>query len=76
MKQARDFCVMTVETVKSQRYMLTGVSVDIPECPLVSDCVRGRVFSSGWIIEPILHNGRSASMVTYISQVSMAGWND
>ncbi|XP_057315186.1 uncharacterized protein LOC130656366 isoform X2 [Hydractinia symbiolongicarpus] len=72
-KQARDFCVLTVERVEQQRYVLGAVSVDIPECPPVRDCVRGKVISSGWIVEPIYLNGKSCSRVTYISQVDFGG---
>jgi len=72
-KQARDFCVLTVERVEQQRYVIAATSVDIAECPPVQDCVRGRVLSSGWIIEPTVRNGRSCSLVTYISQINFGG---
>eukprot|EP00111_Clytia_hemisphaerica_P001584 TCONS_00004518-protein len=72
-KQARDFCILTCERVEQQRYSLVATSVEIPECPPVRDCVRGKILSSGWIVEPMMHNGRYCSMVTYVTQVDFGG---
>ena len=31
-----------------------------------------KIFSSGWIIEPVLQNGQLYSMVSYLSQVILS----
>ncbi|XP_047133452.1 uncharacterized protein LOC100208202 isoform X1 [Hydra vulgaris] len=72
-KQARDFCVLHAERKEEKRFVLAATSVEIPDCPTVKDIVRGRIYSSGWIIEPLSKEGMSCSMVTYISQVDFGG---
>ena len=74
MRQARDFCIMTVESVTPDRWAYTACSVDVPECPPRADAVRGRIHSSGWIIEPhVKEDGSVVSLVTYITQVDFGG---
>ncbi|XP_065662101.1 uncharacterized protein LOC100208202 isoform X3 [Hydra vulgaris] len=72
-KQARDFCVLHAERKEEKRFVLAATSVEIPDCPTVKDIVRGKIYSSGWIIEPHSKEGMSCSMVTYISQVDFGG---
>ncbi|KAK2568953.1 StAR-related lipid transfer protein 9 [Acropora cervicornis] len=72
-KQARDFVFLASERVEPERYVLSGVSVDVPELPPSKNIVRGKIYSSGWIIEPVLQNGQLYSMVSYLSQVDFGG---
>lgn len=72
-KQSRDFVLLTSERVEPERYVLAALSVDIPELPPTKDITRGKIFSSGWIIEPVLQNGQLYSMVSYLSQVDFGG---
>lgn len=72
-KQARDFVYLAAEKVEPERYVLSGVSVDVPELPPSKNIVRGKIYSSGWIIEPVLQNGQLYSMVSYLSQVDFGG---
>eukprot|EP00112_Aurelia_sp_Birch-Aquarium-sp1_P018406 Seg4388.2 transcript_id=Seg4388.2/GoldUCD/mRNA.D3Y31 product="Protein ENHANCED DISEASE RESISTANCE 2-like" protein_id=Seg4388.2/GoldUCD/D3Y31 len=43
-KQARDFVILTRERVDPDKYILSGTSVEIPECPVEKNCVRGNMF--------------------------------
>lgn len=72
-KQSRDFVLLASERVEPERYVLAALSVDIPELPPTKDITRGKIFSSGWIIEPVLQNGQLYSMVSYLSQVDFGG---
>ncbi|XP_065067082.1 uncharacterized protein LOC135692719 isoform X2 [Rhopilema esculentum] len=72
-KQARDFVILTKERVDPNKYIMAGASVEIPECPLEKNCIRGTVLASGWIIEPVLNKGKPCSLVTYLSQVDFGG---
>ncbi|CAH3185389.1 unnamed protein product [Porites evermanni] len=72
-KQSRDFVMLTSERVEPERYVLAALSVDIPELPPTKDITRGKIFSSGWIIEPVLQNGQLYSMVSYLSQIDFGG---
>lgn len=64
---------MTNKQKYPERYVLAALSVDIPELPPTKDITRGKIFSSGWIIEPVLQNGQLYSMVSYLSQVDFGG---
>lgn len=72
-KQSRDFVVLVAERVEPERYIVSGVSVDLPELPPTKNIIRGKIHSSGWIIEPVLQNGQLYSMVSYLSQVDFGG---
>jgi len=72
-KQARDFVILIKERMDNQKYIVAGLSVDIPECPLERNCIRGKVLASGWTIEPVLIKGKLCSLVTYLSQVDFGG---
>jgi len=72
-KQSRDFVVLASERVEPERYILAAVSVDIPDLPPTKEIVRGKIYSSGWIIEPVLQDGQLYSMVSYLSQVDFGG---
>ncbi|XP_031565956.1 uncharacterized protein LOC116301097 [Actinia tenebrosa] len=72
-KQARDFVLLAVDRVEPESYVVAGVSVDAPESPPVKDLIRGKVYASGWVIEPVLQDGQLYSMVSYLSQVDFGG---
>ncbi|XP_048585764.1 uncharacterized protein LOC116604069 isoform X2 [Nematostella vectensis] len=72
-KQARDFVLLTVERVEPEKYVIAGVSVESADCPSVKELVRGKVFASGWVIEPVLQDGQLYSMVSYLSQIDFGG---
>ncbi|XP_078351038.1 uncharacterized protein LOC144635803 isoform X1 [Oculina patagonica] len=72
-KQSRDFVVLTAERVEPERYVLAATSIEIPELPPTKEIIRGKIHSSGWIIEPVLQNGQLYSMVSYLSQVDFGG---
>lgn len=72
-KQSRDFVVLAAERVEPERYVLAATSVDMPELPPTKEIIRGTIYSSGWIIEPVLQNGQLYSMVSYLSQVDFGG---
>jgi len=44
-KQARDFVFLASERVEPERYVLSGVSVDVPELPPSKNIVRGKVIT-------------------------------
>ncbi|CAB3991539.1 -related lipid transfer 9 [Paramuricea clavata] len=72
-KESRDFIVLKTERKEKDKYLMSFVSVDYPNSPSKKDVKRGKIISSGWVVEPLLHNGQLYSMVTYLAQVSPGG---
>ncbi|XP_028409728.1 uncharacterized protein LOC114532426 [Dendronephthya gigantea] len=72
-KEARDFIVLRTERQEKDKYLLSFVSVDYPNSPSKKDVKRGKIIASGWVVEPLLHNGQLQSMVTYLAQVNPGG---
>ena len=72
-KEARDFVVLRTERKEKDKYLMSFVSVDYPNSPSKNDLKRGKVIASGWVVEPLLHNGQLYSMVTYLTQINPGG---
>ncbi|XP_046847721.1 uncharacterized protein LOC124441316 [Xenia sp. Carnegie-2017] len=73
-KHSRDFVLLKTTRKEKDKYVLSYVSVDYPNAPpSKKDAKRGKIIYSGWVIEPILHNGQLYSTVTYMAQVNPGG---
>lgn len=73
-KQARDFVALRTERKEKDKYLLSFISVDYHNnVPVKKDVKRAKILASGWVVEPVLHNGQLYSMVTYLSQMNPGG---
>ncbi|KAL5483737.1 hypothetical protein EMCRGX_G020148 [Ephydatia muelleri] len=74
LKQSRDFCLLVAERSELNKNLLVGSSVEVPECPPNPSITRGKVFYSGWVVEPrTLKTGIIATEITYLLQVDFSG---
>ena len=76
LKHSRDFCLLIASRVLDKgtyKSIIASTSVrsDLV-APPASDVIRGRVFNSGWMLEPHGPAGTS-TLVTYIAQVNPRG---
>ena len=72
-RESRDFVILRTERKEKDKYLMSYVSVDYPNSPSKKDLKRGKVIASGWVVEPLLHNGQLYSMVTYLTQINPGG---
>lgn len=72
-KQSRDFCILAYERSERNKKMLVGMSIDVPECPPNPSCTRGRIYYSGWVVEPYKINGKIHTEITYLLQTDLGG---
>jgi hypothetical protein len=74
MKQARDFCLLVSERIMPDQLMIVGTSVDVPDCPVNPNVRRGRVLTSGWVLEAYkTADNQKHCSVTYLVQVDVGG---
>eukprot|EP00731_Ephydatia_muelleri_P028256 Em0019g1129a len=67
-----NLCFVRTSSING-KYVLSGISVDHPECPPSPDTTRIKVYSgSGWVMEPY-HGSETQTLVTYIAHVDLMG---
>ncbi|KAK7103106.1 uncharacterized protein [Littorina saxatilis] len=68
-KECCDVCCLQGERVEGSKFVLSYTSVDHPKVPPVEGVIRGKMLSSGWIVEPVRKEKRLYSLVTYLMQM-------
>ncbi|KAL8565137.1 hypothetical protein ACOMHN_003924 [Nucella lapillus] len=68
-KESCDVCCLQGERVEGSKYILSYTSTDHPKVPPYDSVTRGKMASSGWIIEPVRKDKKLYSLVTYLMQV-------
>uniref|UniRef100_A0A1X7SVF7 START domain-containing protein n=1 Tax=Amphimedon queenslandica TaxID=400682 RepID=A0A1X7SVF7_AMPQE len=68
LRQSRDFCILVCERSEPNKKIIVGASVEVPECPPQPSCTRGKVMTSGWVIEPYRYKEKLLTQVTYLVQ--------
>ncbi|KXJ24780.1 kinesin-like protein KIF16B [Exaiptasia diaphana] len=71
MTHSRDFCYVTKERIEGQKYVMASQSIDHPKAPPVNGIIRAQILSSGWIVEPLEIDGKTGSLVWYITKVHL-----
>lgn len=72
LKRARDFvCISHWHQQKDGSYVLVARSVEYPDCPPTTECVRGQILTLGYLITPHPKNPNH-SQVSYISHLVRA----
>uniref|UniRef100_A0A6B2LKP8 START domain-containing protein n=1 Tax=Arcella intermedia TaxID=1963864 RepID=A0A6B2LKP8_9EUKA len=69
---ARDFTVAMIrQDLENGSSLCIAESVVLPELPETSDCVRGTLDASGFLVEPL---SETECRLTYILQIDLKGW--
>ncbi|XP_076442058.1 uncharacterized protein LOC143281040 [Babylonia areolata] len=68
-KESCDLCCLQGERVEGSKFVLAYTSLEHPKVPPIEGVMRGKMVSSGWIIEPVHKDKKLYSLVTYLMQV-------
>ncbi|XP_062576200.1 uncharacterized protein LOC134238090 [Saccostrea cucullata] len=74
-KYQYDWCVIQSERQDGEKLVLSMESVD-NDLPIPAGVNRIKILPSGWIIEPVIRDNKTVSLVTYVMQMNYGMCSD